>query len=334
MTTLQSPLPATRVARVHLLGAGPVGRAFLKRIEAHPELSLVALTDTQATVYARDGLDADALRRWKAGGRSLAERRGAYAVDAALAADLVAADVVVDATTTRPRYATDAWLRCRAALRGGGALVLAAKDGLARGAASLATDAALARIGCNAVLGGTGARLLAERHTLANARQVALVANGSTTALIERVEAGASPDEAIEALRADGVLEADAAQDLDGTDAALKLEVVAGLLWGIRPAIPREAFHDLDPDLLRERAGRGLTTRLVARARRGGEAAVRYEAVPRGSPLAVPSGRVAYTYRLPRGHTRAHLGAGLGPDGTADALLADVLAFATNGGAR
>jgi homoserine dehydrogenase len=87
--------------------------------------------------------------------------------------------------------------------------------------------------------------------------------------------------------------------------------------------IPRQDLRTLDPALLRARAARGLTTRLVARADRGGNLRVAYEEVALGSPLAAPPDRVVYGYELPEG-LRVHTGLAIGYERTAAALLDDV----------
>ena len=332
-----SPRATLRTIRVHVLGAGPVGRAFLRLAAEDPCLRIVALSDSTATLYDRDGLDALALARHKQRGAPLAERPGARVLEATLAVDLVAADVVVDATATRPDQPDIAAARCRAALRAGSALALAAKDAALVEAVRWRTSRHAGRIGLGAVLGGTGAALTREASALVGARSIALVANASTTAVIEAIERGASLEEGVAQARAAGVLEADARLDLDGTDAAVKLAVTAGWLWGtvLDPArLVREPLASLDADAVRGRARQGLTTRLVARARRDGRAGARYEVLPRTAALAVPSDRVAYTYRLSAEHVRLHVGQGLGADGTARALLADTLRLAAKGGAQ
>ena len=73
MTALLRTPAATEVARVHLLGAGPVGRAFLNLVREHEHLRIVALSDSQATVYARTGLDTEGLEAFKADGGTLGD---------------------------------------------------------------------------------------------------------------------------------------------------------------------------------------------------------------------------------------------------------------------
>jgi homoserine dehydrogenase len=99
----------------------------------------------------------------------------------------------------------------------------------------------------------------------------------------------------------------------------------------LRPPTPatvvREAIAGLDPTVVRARAQRGRTTRLVARgSRTGGDLRVRFEEVPLGSPLAAPPDRVVYGYELPAG-LRVHTGLAVGHDRTAQALLGDLRAW-------
>jgi homoserine dehydrogenase len=150
--------------------------------------------------------------------------------------------------------------------------------------------------------------------------------------VIAAIQAGASIEAGIAAAQARSLLEPDPELDLDGSDAAVKLCAVAGAVFGdaaraapALAAVRREDVRALDPSLLRERARRGATTRLVARADRAGSLAVAYEEVAAGSPLAAPPDRVVYTYELDAG-TRVHTGHGVGFRGTAQALLGDVLA--------
>ena len=125
-------------------------------------------------------------------------------------------------------------------------------------------------------------------------------------------------------------MEPDPELDLSGSDAALKLCVVANALWPntVRfEDVTREHLRDLSPELVRQRQERGATTRLVARCDRDGNARVAYEEVALGSALATPHDRVVYTYELggeSTGAQRVHVGHGVGPIGTAKAVLYDL----------
>ncbi|MDP2957649.1 MAG: alpha/beta fold hydrolase [Longimicrobiales bacterium] len=315
---------------LHLLGAGRVGRAFL-RLLAPGDARLVAVTDRSGTAFDRRGLDACALADWKEGSAPLAAHPQGAPGSAIEALRRIRADVVVDATATdfrRPRWhdALDA------AVTRGSALALASKDPAAALGHRWLTPGGPGRVGVNAALGGAGAGL---RDDLAELRVgcagVALAGSASTTTILSVVEQGGSFDDGVEVARARGLLEADPEQDFRGLDAAVKLAVVARVLWNLDVSVEGSGIEDLrgvDASVVRARARVGRTTRLVARAWRSGAYRVAYEELPKGSPLAVPTDRVAYAFELPGGAARFHLGAGLGPEATAAALLADVQALA------
>ncbi len=315
------------IPTIHLLGPGKVGRAFLDRIARLPHLRLIAVSDSTATLFDPRGLDPRAIATWKARGRTLLRHRGALAISTDEALARVGADLIVDSTPTDLAHPEIAARRCRLGLERGARLALAAKDALCFAAEDLLSVRHRAQVGLNAVLGGTGAYLGQELTDLrASCTEVEIVGNASTTAVIEEIEAGESLAKGIERATRRGLLETDPSQDLDGSDAAVKLAIVVRALWGFNLSptdIARADLRDLDPKLLCERRARRTTTRLIGRAGCDGSFSLAYEEIPRGSHLAVPSDRVVYAYRTARG-LRVHVGSGLGPDGTAEALLADV----------
>ncbi|HEB52689.1 MAG TPA: hypothetical protein ENI87_05495, partial [bacterium] len=302
---------------LHLVGPGQVGRAFLRQFASRAGRAprLVAVSDASGTVYDRGGLAPSELLAYKDGGGRLGELANAEAVPTELAIRVVAADVVVDATPSTLADTDAAVQRARAALQVAGALVLCSKNGLARCAAEWLSPRDRARVGMHAALGGTGANLVRELDELRReCREVALVGNVATTKVITAIERGRSLAEGIAEAQRCGFLEPDPALDLDGSDAAVKLLCVVGAVFGdtfTRPpalaAVKREDLRALDPELLRTRAARGATTRLVARATRGGDLRVTFEELPLGAPLAAPPDRVVYGYRLPAG-LRVHTG--------------------------
>ncbi len=316
---------------VHLIGPGAVGRALLGLID-DSVFQLVGVTDSTATIHHKRGLDALAVAAWKAEGNPLSAYAHAEAIPVELAIELVDADIVVDTTPTDFANKDQAIARGQAVLKHPAHLVLAAKDGLCAAADSWLDLQHAAQVGCNAVLGGTGLRLSRELTELRSRwRSITCAGNASTTTIITALEAGLSLAEGIEQARAAGCLETDPELDLRGTDAAVKLAVVAGALTGTvydPAAIPCEDIRDLDPVLVRQRAERGLTTRLVGRIDRVGKPVVSYEEVDRCSPIAVPHDRVVYQYELEDGSLRIHTGAGIGHLPTAKAVFEDLEAFA------
>ncbi|HEX6810999.1 MAG TPA: hypothetical protein VF384_05180 [Planctomycetota bacterium] len=315
---------------MHLIGPGQVGRAFLRRAVALP-VSVVAISDSTATVFDNRGLDVEAVLAHKAG-QPLASWPRAEAIPTELAIAVVGADVVVDATPTDARGTAAAVERGRAALRNGAFLGLCAKNALAVAAPEWLLGSNRGRVGIDAVLGGTGHKLVRELDELRrDCRGLCLVGNVTTTVIVQAIERGASVEQGIEEARARGLLEADPTCDFDGSDAATKLVAVWGAVFGEcgRPLpaageVFREDVRRLDAQLLQARARRGATTRLVARgSATGNDLRVQFEELAAGSPLAAPPDRVVYGYELEHG-LRVHTGLAVGYERTAEALLNDV----------
>jgi homoserine dehydrogenase len=327
----QSPGQPSGQRTLHLIGPGAVGRAFLQQVGTLP-VNVVAISDSTATAFDKRGLPVAAILQHKAAGGALASWPRAEAIPTELAVRIVGADIVVDCTPTREADTEAALARGRAALQNGAFLALCGKNAIAAAAPEWLLGAYSGRVGIHAVVGGAGQPLVRELAELReHCASVALVGNVTTTVLIEAIERGASLAEGIAAAQARGLLEPDPTLDLDGSDAATKLRLVWGAVfgqsWRTTPAaasIGRDDIRNCDPELLRERARRGATTRLVARgSRAGNDLRVQFEELPVGSPLAAPPDRVVYGYELPSGW-RVHTGLAVGHERTAAALLADV----------
>jgi homoserine dehydrogenase len=313
-----------KAATLHLVGLGQVGRALLRRLEAQ-DLRLVAASDSSGTLVERSGLDALALERAKSERRPLAATGLSEDLPLELLVELVHADVLADASASNFDGGAAALERSERALRAGSRVCFASKDALAAGAYAWREEIAAGRVGWNAALGGTGLRLAQELSAIApELEEIELVANATTSCVFDELERGTDLEAALRRARERGLCEGSAEADLDGRDAAAKLAIVAGALFG-----RQVAAHEIERTDVREhvlRRARGFTTRLVARATRSGRFSVRAEELPRGSILAAPCDRVVYSYRARNGARRVHIGGGLGPARTAQALLADVLA--------
>lgn len=325
---------------VHVLGPGAVGRELLKRL-AGDRLKLVAVTDSTGSWHNPAGLNAVEVVRWKESGCNLVEHPLGTALGGTAALERSNADIVVDASSTDLNR--ENWTSALdGALRRGACVASAAKASLCEAGAEWLTGDHAKRVGINAVLGGTGRSFVADLDELRRrTRCLAVIGNASTTAIVQAVEGGASFQEGVADAQQRGFLEPDPELDLRGTDAAVKLAIVAGIITGRRIdplSIPCEDIRDLDLSVVRARAANGSTTRLIARLTEDGALRVAYEEVACGSIHAVACGRVVYDYRL-GSERRLHIGSGLGAAATADALWADVSVLARTaragfGGAR
>lgn len=265
-----SPLPPLRVA---LLGCGTVGGGVLERLLARPDLFHV----TGVAV-----LDQDRVRR------SGLQRRLLAAGPMALAGG--DADVVVELLGGR-EPARRAVVR---ALEMGKSVVTANKALLAEEIDSLERLATRsgARLLASASVGGALPALEAVRRFAGRIRAVSGVLNGTSNDVLDRLAAGDSLNAAVAAAQAAGFAEADPALDLDGSDAAQKLSLLAREAFGVAlrwSALPRLGITGLDRAMLDAVARHGRVVRLVARAERtasGLHASVRPQEVPRSHPFA------------------------------------------------
>jgi homoserine dehydrogenase len=324
----------TSPGRIHLLGLGAVGRAFLDSL-AGRGATIVAASDSTATVYARDGLAPLDLVRIKADGRRLIDVEGSEDLPTEFAVDVIESDVLVDAVVRDQRDPRLAVECARFALRRGSRVVFASRRALAANAHAWRAEIASGRIGWNAALGGTGRLLAAELPDLARrCEEITLVTSAASTAVIGALERGLAFDEAVAQARVSRLLDLDRTADFDGTHVAEQLAITAGAIFGHAldlERIERDDLRAIDVDLVRDRARRGFTTRFVGCARRDGRPTVRLEEVPRGSILAAPPDRVVCAYRIDPRNLRVHVGRALRPEGAALALLEDL--FAPIGGA-
>jgi len=321
---------------VHLVGPGAVGRVLLARL-AGDRRRVVAVTDSGATVFDPRGVDVAAIISWKEAGRPLCAYPGAQPVTSADALELVDADVVADASSTD--LERDGWTEAlAAALERGACVATAAKAALCEAGAEWLSGDHRSRVGCNAVLGGTGRSFIAELGELQRrTREIAIAGNASTTAILDVVELGGTLDDGIVEAQRLGFLEPDPELDLRGTDAAIKLAIVAGIITARRidpRGISCQDIRSIDLRAVRARRRRSATTRLIGRLSAAGDLRVSYEEVSRDSILAAPAGRVVYEYRLSGDERRIHIGSGLGAAATAAALSTDVRGLAAEAAVR
>ncbi|HET6679963.1 MAG TPA: homoserine dehydrogenase [Gemmatimonadaceae bacterium] len=321
---------ASPVLRVGLIGHGTVGSAFARalhgdapRIEQRCGFRL-----SLARIAVRSPELVRAHRTSGATPIQFTGNAGALAGDASL-------PIVVEASG-----APDAAQWLRSALDRGAAAVTANKRALADDDALLTALAhGEPRLWCEAAVAAAVPIVRALRDSLQGERVLGVrgVINGTSTFVLSRVEAGASPSEAVEEARAAGYAEFDPSADLDGSDAASKVAILATLAWGrpVRRADVR--VRGLDATAFAEAraaVAHGLAVRLVARAERDPgsgrvTATVSPVALSASDPLSRATGvQNVVEVRCERAGTLTWFGAGAGGEQTASALLADTISAA------
>lgn len=316
----------TAVVRVAVAGCGTVGAALIDLLDRHGE----ALRQRRGVRYqvtrvlVRD-----------------ADRPRAVSVDRALFTERVdhfletPADIVVEAiggTTAARAVAHGALVRGRRLVTANKALLRI--EGPSLDALARAHRAAGATLDFEAAVGGgvPVVRLLRDSLAGHGLHRIRGVLNGTTNYILSRVEQGVPFADALAAAQRAGFAEADPTRDLDGTDAADKIAVLAWLGFGVDPAALRVRATGIDASLAleaRAAARRGRAVRLVATAVRIGDgvhATVAPRVVPRGHPFAqVRDEQNLIQLESESAGTLTVAGAGAGGSATASAVLADIL---------
>jgi homoserine dehydrogenase len=300
-------------SNVVLVGCGTVGAGVFRELASRIEdfdVRRIAVRDVQRT-------------------------RGASVPAARLTGDLDAAlaepcDLVVELTND----AEVALRVAEAALCAGRDLVTASKPLVADFGEHLErlARAAGAHVAFSAAVGGAVPMLEVAR---AASRRVPVISfegvfNATTNFVTGEIASGASVDAAVAAARARGYAERDASRDLDGLDAADKVEILARQIWN-RP-VEWEAGARLDENaaaIVRGAARHGRVARFVASCRFDGyRAAARLELreLETSHPFASVRGASnALALRTRDGEIQHWIGEGAGRWPTTEAVLADIL---------
>jgi len=160
------------------------------------------------------------------------------------------------------------------------------------------------------------------------------VLNGTTNFIIDQLAHGEELEHAIEAAQRAGYAEADPTLDLNGTDSAQKLIMLARAAFGISlpfEKIARQGVEHLDASALMESGRRGSTIRLVATCRWNG-AGLHASVAPVEVPISSPFGQLrgaqnGLLVETNNGWGRVVRGIGAGRWPTTEAVMADLLAL-------
>ncbi len=158
------------------------------------------------------------------------------------------------------------------------------------------------------------------------------ILNSTTNLILTGMEQGASFAQSLRKAQEVGVAEADASNDIDGWDAAVKVAALVRVLMGTALSlreISREGIRGLSAEEVRSARAAGEPYKLVCRAmREGGKvvASVRPERVPLSDPLALVEGTSSVIcFQTDIFPELAIVETNPGLDATAYGLLADFL---------
>jgi homoserine dehydrogenase len=300
--------------RVALLGCGTVGGGVYQRLAAMPELFKVTGVGTKTGVRARDaGVPADLITYDLEG---LVDQPG---------------DVVIELIggTSRASYLIEQSLKL------GRKVVTANKALLAH------TDEAFkilakengASLDYSAAVGGVLPALETIKRAKANGplQSFSGVVNGTCNFVLDQLASGSEFGAAVKLAQEKGLAEEDPRLDLDGTDAAQKLSLLARAAFDTNLpmcSIVRKGIQGLNPETMRQAQERGRVIRLVAACKsRDGRLAASVVPVelPLDHPLAQVNGAENRLIVQPElGEPIVVSGTGAGRWPTTESIMADL----------
>lgn len=273
--------------RYVLVGLGNLGRRFCEVIADKEaflreryglELVLVGAADSRGAAYDVHGLDPRRVAQLKRDGSSVGAYPGAGRVgwDALSLVEAADADLLLEALPVNLDKGAEPGLSCiRAAMHQGMHVVAPDKGPLVvayRELHDLAKANGVQLRFDGTVAGGLPAINLGARDLRGAIVQcIETVPNLVTGYVMDMLADGVAWDAALERARAEGVLEADAAWDLDGWDAAAKLVILANAVLDY-PAtldgVARSGIAAVGAEELASARREGCRYRLLARAER------------------------------------------------------------------
>lgn len=301
--------------KVALLGLGTVGLGVYRYLTAKPgRFSVVGIAVRDPRKHRGEGVPAELLST------------DPWAVLA------LPSDVVVEAIGGEHPAAD----LVEAALEAGRDVVTANKAVMATHGRHLSELAAAreVRLVFSATVGGGVPVVEAVERAVQNGplRSVEGVLNATTNFVLDQIVAGRDLAGAVKAAQDNGFAEADPSFDLNGTDAAHKLIIIARVAFGADLKLADLECHGidrLDPEEVRAAHAEGSVVRLVASCRRDGDgvaARVCPVRLPADHPLAQPRNEENRVLIQPlSGPAVVVDGKGAGRWPTAEAVLADIL---------
>ncbi len=331
--------------RIAIIGFGVVGQGLAEILrdkaaelqaeqDFHCEIVAVA-TRSRGTLYHPDGLDAALLLEAIQKGH-LGHYPHVYGLtrnwDALTLVRQCNADVVVEVSPTNLQTGQPALDLCYAAFDSGKHVVLANKGPLVAAFAALHERAR--RAGQllryeGTVMAGTPVIRLAQQ-ALAGCRIIEArgILNGTTNYILTQMGAGMTYQEALAQAQKLGYAETDPSADVDGWDAAAKLAILSGVLYG-QPfslqAIDVQGITGITVQDIHAAAAAGERWKLIARLTPQG-GSVYPTHIPLTDPLAAVSGATnAVTYVTDLLGSVTMVGSGAGRASTGFAVLSDLL---------
>ena len=333
--------------RLILIGFGGVGQSlaqilrdkavWLRDARGFEPTIVGVVTGSRGTLFRPSGLDIDELLAAAATG-SL----DAYAEEPGLRRDMSAgdmiqpgaADALVEVSPTNLDTAEPALSTCKQALAAGMHVVLANKGPVALDLANLQqlADANSVQVRYEAsVMAGTPVMQMAsEALAGCTIRRARGILNGTTNYMLTQMERGLAYADALAQAQELGYAETDPSGDVDGWDAAGKVLILAGALFGTElkmSDLSVSGISGISSEDIDKAKAAGQRYKLIAEAGPGG-GSVKAMRLPLSDPLASVGGATnAITLETDLMGEVTLIGAGAGGRETGSAILSDLLAI-------
>lgn len=244
------------------------------------------------------------------------------------------ADVLVEVTPSDLETAEPAINYCRAALRSGKHVVLANKGPVALAYNNLQQVAIdnqrQLRLEATVMAGTPAIRTGVEALAGCTITRVRGILNGTTNYMLGKMEEGVAYDEVLREAQALGYAETDPTADVGGWDAAGKVLILQGALFGTQSKMQDlqvEGITDITAEMIQQAQDANERYKLIATATPHG-GSVKPLRLPLSDPLAsVADTTNALTYTTDLLGDVTIIGRGAGKRETGAALLADLLAL-------
>ncbi|HZT97666.1 MAG TPA: hypothetical protein VFB34_12600 [Chloroflexota bacterium] len=334
---MSSPIAGGPI-RVAMTGFGSVGRNLATILIERPDLPIVLTAAADRSGYAIDpsGLSPQALLDAKRSGGLAGHPLGREGSLTAAELQQSRSGVLVEAASTSFENGQPGWGYVEAAFEAGLDVVLASKGPLVAHWDELYRAASHhgCRVGISATHGAPlpAIDLVAFGMTGSRLSGLRALFNSTSGLLLERMEAGASLEQALQAVSEVGVAETNPRLDIEGWDAAAKCVIVGRSLFGGSlglAEVDRQGIENLSGDEVRGAAQAGTPVKLVARIEPGPDgplAAVRPERLQSDDPLAsLRNGALGIVYEAEPVGPMFLAAYGSGGRSTAAAVIRDVL---------
>jgi homoserine dehydrogenase len=328
--------PSGKRLRTLLLGAGSLGRAFLRRLRDHG-----GPVDLVGVVTSHHGrrLDGNVMQAGDALGLIETEGLGEHGPsDFKKMLELARPDVVVECIPQNIRSGEPALGYMRTTLDAGIHIVTSNKAPIVLGYRDLLHRAARtnAKFRFEAtVLDGLPVFTFLSQLQGAKVTRVRGVLNATSSVVLESVQLGSTRSRGLARAQAQGIAEADSVLDLDGWDAAAKLALLGNVWMGgaLRIVdVVRAGCDSVKDEKIRQSAEAGAHYRLVGEVVKQGDGVIRAQVEPAaiepGDPLySVKGSNGGITVETDQGHSFTLLQQVSGIDDAAFGLLHDIRAL-------